>query len=144
MPTFIVVEDGKTRHVTVDKPIVTLGRSSSNGIAVVDLRVSRHHCTFLLREDVMTVRDEGSQNGTFVNGALVDRTAIKPGDRIDIGAARIYYDQMPRDDSEEDVTWAGVDPDRLYKAPLPARATGSSASSASPARSTPRCAWTGS
>ncbi|MHC4135642.1 MAG: sigma 54-interacting transcriptional regulator [Planctomycetota bacterium] len=120
MPTFIVVEDGKTRHVNVDKPAVTLGRSSSNDIPVVDLRVSRHHCTFLVREGVTTVRDEGSQNGTFVNGALVERKQVKAGDRVDIGSAHIYFERMPREQQqEEDVTWTGVDPDRLYQAQLP-------------------------
>ncbi|MHC4550109.1 MAG: sigma 54-interacting transcriptional regulator [Planctomycetota bacterium] len=119
MPSFILIEEGKTRNLTIDKPTVTVGRSSTNDIQVVDLRVSRHHCTFLVREGVMTVHDEGSQNGTFVNGALVERKRIEAGDRIDVGSARIYYERMPQEQGEEDVTWTGVDPDRLYKAPLP-------------------------
>ena len=119
MPTFIVVEDGKTRNVTVDKPKVTLGRSSSNDIQVVDVRVSRHHCTFVQREGAVTVRDEGSQNGTFVNGALVERKQVEAGDRVDVGSAQIYLERMPQEQGEEDVTWTGVDPDRLYQAQLP-------------------------
>jgi transcriptional regulator with GAF, ATPase, and Fis domain len=67
----------------------------------------------------MIVRDEGSQNGTFVNGALVEHKQLKPGDRIDIGSVRIYFEQMPREEEENDATWSGVDPDRLYQAPLP-------------------------
>ena len=107
---FIVVEDGKSRNVSVDKADVTLGRSSSNDIQVVDLRVSRHHCTFLLREGVLSVRDEGSQNGTFVNGALVERKQVEAGDRIDIGSAHIYFERMPQEQQrDEDVTWTGVE-----------------------------------
>ena len=95
MPTFIVVEEGETRNVSVDKPAITLGRSSQCDIPVKDIRVSRTHCTFLVKDGGLTVRDEGSQNGTFVNGALVDRKALKPGDRIDVGSARIYIERMP-------------------------------------------------
>ena len=119
MPTFIVVEDGETRNLSVDKPVVTIGRSSGNDIQVKDIRVSRHHCTFGVKEGAWYVRDEGSQNGTFVNGALVDRKQLRPGDRIDVGAARVYLERIPRESADEDVTWTGVDPDRLYKAPLP-------------------------
>jgi len=119
LPSFILIENGETRDVDVDKPVIRLGRSSSNDIQVMDLRVSRHHCTFALRDGRMVVQDEGSQNGTFVNGALVEQQQLKPGDRIDVGSARLYYERMPQEQGEEDVTWAGVDPDKLYKAPLP-------------------------
>jgi len=119
MPTFIVVEEGETRNLSLDKPAITLGRSSQCDIPVKDIRVSRTHCTFLVKDGTVTVRDEGSQNGTFVNGALVEKKPLKAGDRIDVGSARVYFERMPQGGAEEDVTWTGVDPDRLYKAPLP-------------------------
>jgi len=119
MPTFIVVDEGETRNLRIDKPIITVGRSSQSDIQIKDIRVSRHHCTLLVQDGTITVRDEGSQNGTFVNGALVERKPLKPGDRVDVGSARLYLERMPRGGAEEDVTWTGVDPDRLYKAPLP-------------------------
>ncbi|MFI5402636.1 MAG: sigma 54-interacting transcriptional regulator [Planctomycetota bacterium] len=119
MPTFIVVEEGETRNLSFDKASITIGRSSQCDIPVKDLRVSRTHCTFLLKDGGVTIRDEGSQNGTFINGVLVERKALKAGDRIDIGSVRVYFERMPQEGAEEDVTWTGVDPDRLYKAPLP-------------------------
>jgi len=122
VPTFIMVEDGETRTLSIDKPIVKVGRASGSDIQVKDIRVSRHHCSFLQKEGQTLVRDEGSQNGTFVNGALVDRKVLKAGDRVDVGQARLYFERMPRAEGEEDVTWTGVDPDRLYKAPLPSEA----------------------
>jgi transcriptional regulator with GAF, ATPase, and Fis domain len=119
MPTFIVVEDGASKSVTVDKPVITLGRAPTTDIHIVDARISRHHCTFALRDGRMTVRDEASQNGTFVNGALVQAKQLKPGDRIDVGPAHLFYERSPAEPEEGDVTWAGDDPARLYKAPLP-------------------------
>jgi len=121
VPNFIVVEEGETRDVQVDKPRVTVGRSSANDIQITDVRISRHHCTFVAQQGHMIVCDEGSQNGTFVNGALVERSPVKAGDRVDVGLARIYFERMPREEGEEDVTWTGVDPDKLYKAPLPSK-----------------------
>jgi transcriptional regulator with GAF, ATPase, and Fis domain len=119
VPTFIVVEENETRTLNIQKPHATVGRSSNNDIAIQDIRVSRHHATFHEKGNVIFVRDEGSQNGTFVNGALVEQKQIKAGDRVDVGAARIYLEKMPQMESEGDITWTGVDPDRLYQAPLP-------------------------
>ncbi|MHC4608293.1 MAG: FHA domain-containing protein, partial [Planctomycetota bacterium] len=119
MPTLIIVEEGETRNVSINKPAIKVGRSSANEIALKDIRVSRHHATFRLKGSTVFVRDEGSQNGTFVNGALVEQKQLKPGDRIDVGSARIYLERMPQKEGEGDITWTGVDPDRLYQTPLP-------------------------
>jgi len=117
--TFIIVEDGETRNVAFDQEKVKVGRSSANDIPVKDIRVSRHHCTFYRRDNAVFVRDESSQNGTFVNGALVEQKQLGPGDRIDVGSAALYLEKMPHQEAEGDITWTGVDPDRLYQAPLP-------------------------
>ncbi|MHC4957515.1 MAG: sigma 54-interacting transcriptional regulator [Planctomycetota bacterium] len=119
MPTFIIVEDGETKKVALDNEQIRVGRSSTNEISIKDIRVSRVHAIFETRAGTTTVRDQGSQNGTFVNGALVESKPLKPGDRVDVGTAAIYYEQMPRAEADGDITWSGVDPDRLYQAPLP-------------------------
>ncbi|MHC4953014.1 MAG: sigma 54-interacting transcriptional regulator [Planctomycetota bacterium] len=122
MPTFIVIEEGDEQTVTFDEPEITAGRSSANQIAVRDIRASRKHASFTTSDGQTIVRDLGSQNGTFVNGALVEAKVLKPGDLVDIGSVRIYFEQMPREEGEGESTWAGVDPDRLYQAPLPSEA----------------------
>ena len=122
MPTFIVIEEGDTKAVTIDQKEVTVGRSSAAEIPVRDIRVSRKHAVFTTGGGQTTIRDLGSQNGTFVNGALVEAKRLAPGDMIDIGSVRIYFEQKPREEKEGDSTWAGVDPDRLYQAPLPSEA----------------------
>ncbi|MGQ0613703.1 MAG: sigma 54-interacting transcriptional regulator [Planctomycetaceae bacterium] len=119
MPVYIVEEEGESKTLSLDKPVVVLGRSSAVDIVVRDLRVSRKHCSFHLTGEGVTLVDEASQNGTFVNGALVDRRLLKPGDRVDVGSVRIYFQRAPSEQEDDDVTWTGVDPDRLYQAPLP-------------------------
>ena len=122
MPTFIVIEEGDTKTLTIDQKEVTVGRTSSTEIPVRDIRVSRKHVMFVTADGQTIARDLGSQNGTFVNGSLVESKPLRPGDMIDVGSVRIYFEQMPREEKDGDSTWAGVDPDRLYQAPLPSEA----------------------
>lgn len=48
--------------------------------------VSRQHCLVAVRDDVITIRDLGSINGTLVNGCRVrDELALHDGDHIQMG-----------------------------------------------------------
>ena len=47
--------------------------------------VSRRHASFGVQGGVPYVQDEGSSNGTSVNGARISRQALKPGDIVSIG-----------------------------------------------------------
>ena len=89
MPTFIVIEEGDTKTLTIDQKEVTVGRSSSAEIPVRDIRVSRKHVVFATADGQTVVRDLGSQNGTFVNGSLVETKSLRPGDLIVVGSVRI-------------------------------------------------------
>lgn len=61
------------------------------GILIVEASVSRHHA-HLDRDDSgeWMLRDLGSTNGTFVNGALITATRVKHGDRLAIGTVGFY------------------------------------------------------
>jgi two-component system cell cycle response regulator len=65
-----------------------IGRDEGCGIVVELDTVSRRHCSLLLKPEGASVRDEGSKNGTWVNGVeLTGEAALKSGDLIKIGAA---------------------------------------------------------
>jgi two-component system, cell cycle response regulator len=75
--------------VRVNDRGTTLGRSADSSFPISDITVSRQHA-FVSVDDVGTVylRDDGSTNGTFVNGKRV--TPYRPvnlddGDRIQLG-----------------------------------------------------------
>lgn len=51
---------------------VELGRSLECDIAIVSPHVSRKHARLELDEDVLTVEDLGSANGTVVNGKVIE------------------------------------------------------------------------
>jgi adenylate cyclase len=63
----------------------TIGRSPQNQLTLTDFSVSRVHCSVSLDNNRIFIEDEGSSNGTFVNGNRVVRSEIKPGDEIFLG-----------------------------------------------------------
>ena len=79
--------------VRVNDRGTTLGRSADSSFQISDLTVSRQHA-FLSVDEVGTVhlRDEGSTNGTFVNGkrvAAYRSVSLDDGDRIQLGTTVI-------------------------------------------------------
>lgn len=70
----------------VTRRAVTIGRSSACDLVLAEDGVSKVHCS--LRVDPQghfVVRDEGSTNGTFVNGQPVKGMPLQQDDRLRIG-----------------------------------------------------------
>ena len=63
----------------------TVGRHTASDIFLDDITVSRHHCRFIASNGDLVVEDSGSTNGTYVNGARVDREQLASGDEVIIG-----------------------------------------------------------
>lgn len=73
-----------------------VGRHSGNRVRLEGARVSKRHCTFLVDGEHIVIRDEGSSNGTFVNGQLIRSRALKRGDRISVGETVFELVRAPR------------------------------------------------
>ena len=74
---------------------VSIGREESNTIAFSqDSTVSRRHAriTGPPESDDFTIHDEGSSNGTFVNGVRVTEQVLRPGDEVQIGNTRLRFE----------------------------------------------------
>ncbi|MCU0683271.1 MAG: FHA domain-containing protein [Polyangiaceae bacterium] len=68
----------------------TLGRSSDRDLVLSQVNVSRRHARFERRGEGWFVVDEGSDNGTFVNGvAIAGPTPVREGDTVQLGGYRI-------------------------------------------------------
>ena len=63
----------------------SIGRQMDNHIVLSSTKVSKRHCALLVTPKEVFLRDEGSTNGTFVNGTLVRKLPLKPGDKVGIG-----------------------------------------------------------
>ena len=81
-------EQGKRLHVEEGGELIA-GRSKETDLVVNDNRASRHHARFFSLKGALYVEDLNSRNGTFVNGELVSKQALFPGDIIEIRNLRI-------------------------------------------------------
>lgn len=86
------------------KPVVTLGRSTTNDIVLSQTKVSRSHAQIECGPDGCFVVDLGSANGTLVNGKRTPRAQIFSGDTIQIGASILRFSAQTQDVAEEQMT----------------------------------------
>ena len=63
----------------------SIGRHSQNQIVLESGNVSKRHCVLVVDNTRIAIEDQGSSNGTFVNGKLSAKREIQPGDRISVG-----------------------------------------------------------
>jgi pSer/pThr/pTyr-binding forkhead associated (FHA) protein len=81
---------GARVSLVLDRSLLTIGRSSSCDLVLVDSGVSRRHAEIRRRAEGSVLRDLGSRNGTYVNGQrVVGSCAIQPGDVIRIGSTEL-------------------------------------------------------
>lgn len=73
---------------------VTIGRASSNDIVLSDQFSSGCHAAVVPSERGYALVDQGSKNGTFVNGRRVSgEVELSRGDEVLIGSTRFYFDR---------------------------------------------------
>lgn len=69
----------------IEGPTV-IGRDPSCDIVVPGSHVSRRHAELSIRSGKLWMKDLGSSNGSFVNGARIEETALKNGDEVKFDA----------------------------------------------------------
>lgn len=90
----------------LDKERVTIGRKPENDIQIDNLAVSGKHSLIITILDDSFLEDLGSTNGTYVNGKLIKKHALKDGDVIAIGKHELKYvnENATADDDEFEKT----------------------------------------
>ena len=72
---------------------MVMGREADNPIALPnDSTASRKHATISQANGVFSIRDEGSSNGTFVNGAKITEQTLSAGDEIQVGGTKFRFE----------------------------------------------------
>jgi len=90
----LVLNDGaRERELRLVGRIV-VGRDPSCEISHDDSLLSRRHAEFVSEREVTMVRDLGSRNGVFVNGARVVECVVEIGDVVQIGPLRARLVQI--------------------------------------------------
>lgn len=83
----LVVTEGprKGSEFALLPPATTIGRALGNAICIPDVAMSRRHLRIEQRGSAWIVFDEGSGNGTCVNGKPARRRRLRHGDEIVMG-----------------------------------------------------------
>jgi len=90
-----IQDEGRERLFTVgDRPIV-IGRAPDCDVHLPHESISRQHARIAREDDGWVLRDLGSKNGSRVNTFHVSEQVLRNGDRLDLGALRIYVEIGP-------------------------------------------------
>jgi len=76
---------------TLDEERITIGRKADNDIQIDNLAVSGKHAAIITILNDSFLEDLDSTNGTFVNGKLIKKHALKDGDVVSIGKHELKY-----------------------------------------------------
>ena len=92
-PALVVRSGGGRAGETfaIDAERIVIGRSPDCEIFLDDVTVSRRHATLVRRGDRVTIDDQGSLNGTFVNRRRVESAPLEDGDELQIGKYRLTF-----------------------------------------------------
>ncbi len=93
MPKLVVnPTSGNKKEISIASRVISIGRDPSNDLVLSDSMVSRRHAILEQRDDVFVLRDNGSANGTLVNGDKVESEyTLRDGDLVAIGSARLLF-----------------------------------------------------
>jgi FHA domain-containing protein len=90
-----LVRSGSLRgtRLPVRVPVVNIGRAEYNDIVIPDESVSTLHAKLQRREEIWVLTDNGSTNGTFVDGERISGEAIlSPGALIRFGETAVMFE----------------------------------------------------
>src|SRR5262245_27135380 len=82
----LAAANGESRAVQVESPRFTIGRGAENSLCVPSTVVSRSHAELIRVGNSFLLRDLGSTNGSFVNGARVAEQMLNDGDMLRFGS----------------------------------------------------------
>ncbi|MFT5132000.1 MAG: pSer/pThr/pTyr-binding forkhead associated (FHA) protein [Gammaproteobacteria bacterium] len=86
----------------LDKERLSIGRKADNDIPIDNLAVSGKHALVITILDDSFLEDLGSTNGSYVNGKLIKKHALKDGDVIAIGKHEMkYVNELATADDDE-------------------------------------------
>jgi FHA domain len=77
----------------LDKPVLTIGRLTSNDIQVPSQRVSRLHARMRWENGTWLIEDAESLNGIVYQGSRIERMALNNGDRVYLAPTAVLHYQ---------------------------------------------------
>ena len=75
----------------LDQQEILIGGTSASTLRIPHPSVSREHCLIRVQDDCIEIHDQGSHNGTFVNGLPVRDRVLLDEDELMIGAVLFLF-----------------------------------------------------
>ncbi|NIP38359.1 MAG: FHA domain-containing protein [Candidatus Dadabacteria bacterium] len=69
----------------IDKDRITIGRDDTNDIVLNNPTISRQHAEISVSNGLVSIKDLGSSNGTYINNVKMDEVTLDVGDEIIVG-----------------------------------------------------------
>jgi len=82
---------GEEQVFPLESRVMRIGRHDDNDIMLAGPTVSARHATVRCETVGVVIEDEGSLNGTFVNGRRVEQQLLEDGDQVQIGPHLLLY-----------------------------------------------------
>ncbi len=71
-----------------------IGKAPDNDVVIDHPTVSRNHLTVRRQGDVFLVQDQGSTNGTFIDGAQIKEGFLRAGALLEVGDVQLRFQPM--------------------------------------------------
>jgi serine phosphatase RsbU (regulator of sigma subunit) len=85
-PRITYSDAGGERTVSLDRDVLTIGRSPDQDLIFPDGFVSRRHAVIESSNGSYVLVDRNSSHGTYLNGTRITRALLKPGDSMQFGS----------------------------------------------------------
>jgi len=93
MPSLILLLEGSERHTyPLGKATLMVGRDSTSDLQLPSTSISANHASIVFQDGEFVLRDNGSPNGSYVNGEKVTRRALGHHDLIRFGEYSFLID----------------------------------------------------
>ena len=100
--TLRVLHGQVERVIRTERDTITVGRSTGCTIVIDDIGLSRTHCQFERTGQRLFVRDLNSRNGTRIEGEVVSKSVVRPGERVTCGNAVLTFERMEKAPDADD------------------------------------------
>lgn len=105
--TYLLINGERTE--LLNRPVISIGRASTNDICIDDPYMSRHHAQLRMRGMSYFVFDINSQSGVRVNDVAVKAYLLRNGDVMQMGKTRLVFLQDRQEDIQPTSAFEPVD-----------------------------------
>jgi len=89
---FLKISDSNgSRNFEINKPNITVGRSTDSDVFIDSKNISRHHFSIVFENNIYKIKDNNSTNGVLLNGRMIKESVLDNADIIEIAEITITF-----------------------------------------------------